>query len=1219
MPSRSARRAIFTLGATLLLGGLIVPRASRGGPERLAPDRDAELPATLHLQWVRELPAPRPAWPDQPKMPFDAAARPVAVNGLLVVPSSATDSVTAYDAAAGEERWRFTADGPVRFAPVVWRDRLFVVSDDGYLYCLDAAHGRVLWKFRGGPSDRKVLGNGRLISTWPARGAPAVADGTVYFAAGIWPFMGIFLHALDARTGEVVWTNDGDGSTYMKQPHQADSFAGVAPQGALVVVGDKLLVPGGRSVPACYERRTGKLVHFRLADNGKTGGGSDVVAGHGLFFNGGAAFDLATGDPVAQPGEPAVLTGDVLYSAAPAEVRAYDLKNVRVRSEVTVDYKGKKIVRKTWTARQAGSADLPRVEALIRAGARLIAARPGEVMALDLPLSRGDGKVSWRVPIDGRPAHLLAAAGRLFVSTREGRLFCFGEEPVEPRHFSPPASLPPAPDAAAAKAEQVLALTGVRAGYGVVWGAGAGRLVRALAGRSSLHLIVVDADAAKAAALREELTAAGLYGERVAVLPADPDTVQLPPYFASLMVSEDLDAAGMDGFSAFLPRAFAVLRPYGGVACLALSPGQRAETASLAADPALAQARVRDAGAWTLVTRDGPLPGAAGWTHEHADAANTRVSRDRVVKAPLGLLWFGGTSNDGVLPRHGHGPQPQVLDGRVLIEGADMMRAVDVYTGRLLWETKIPGVGKAYDNLAHQPGANAGGGNYVTTHDAVYVAAGASCVVLDPATGRRLGDLTLPPPKGQPAPTWDFVTVLDDTLIAGVNPPPEGRARKDAVSSSRQLVALHRHSGRVLWTATARSGFRHNAVCLGGGRLYAIDRPSLDLLTRFRRPTPAPAKPRVAAFDLRSGKELWSSAADVFGTWLSYSADRDVLVECGRVARDTLLDEPKGMRAYKGADGSALWYRKDYVGPAMIHGDTILKDRSACDLRTGAPVLRDDLLTGEKVEWTWTRAYGCNTPMASEHLLTFRSGAAGYYDLCRDGGTGNLGGFRSGCTNNLVVADGLLCAPDYTRTCTCSYQNQTSVALVPVTDGEMWTYFGTGDVKGPVRRAGINLGAPGNRKAEDGTLWLEYPSVGGPSPRLAVKVEPAGVEWFRRHESRVDGAGHPWVAASGARGVSSVNVTLAKDAVERTYTLRLFFLEPDRLVPGQRVFDVGVPGRTLLRDFDVAAEAGRPLRGVVKEFRGVKVIRDLSLTLTPADAGGPGPVLSGIEVVAEGW
>src|SRR5262249_55988459 len=197
---------------------------------------------------------------------------------------------------------------------------------------------------------------------------------------------------------------------------------------------------------------------------------------------------------------------------------------------------------------------------------------------------------------------------------------------------------------------------------------------------------------------------------------------------------------------------------------------------------------------------------------------------------------------------------------------------------------------------------------------------------------------------------------------------------------------------------------------------------------------------------------------DVFGTWLSYSAARDVLVESGRVVRDAMSDEPKGMRAFRGADGTTLWQNKDYAGPAMIHGDIVLKDQSACNLLTGAPVQGGDPLTGNEVPWTWTRSYGCNTPAASENLLTFRSGAAGYFDLANDGGTGNLGGFRSSCTNNLIVAGGLLNAPDYTRTCTCSYQNQCSLALVNMPEAEMWTYFGAQEVKGPVRQVGINFG-----------------------------------------------------------------------------------------------------------------------------------------------------------------
>ena len=73
-----------------------------------------------------------------------------------------------------------------------------------------------------------------------------------------------------------------------------------------------------------------------------------------------------------------------------------------------------------------------------------------------------------------------------------------------------------------------------------------------------------------------------------------------------------------------------------------------------------------------------PLPGSADWTHEHADASNTRVSRDQLVKAPLGLLWFGGSSNEAILPRHGHGrclrreePRPAASSISTAIRSAD--------------------------------------------------------------------------------------------------------------------------------------------------------------------------------------------------------------------------------------------------------------------------------------------------------------------------------------------------------------------------------------------------------------------------------------------------------------------------------------------------------------------------------------------------------------------
>lgn len=147
-------------------------------------------------------------------MMFDRSYEPIVAGGLVFLGSTVNDSVTAYDLETGSQTWRFYTGGPVRFAPVVWQEKLYVGSDDGRLYCLDTATGKLRWSVAGGPSDRRMIGNERLISTWPVRGGPVAADGRVYFAVGVWPFMGTFVYAVDAETGRVVWCNDSTSFTF---------------------------------------------------------------------------------------------------------------------------------------------------------------------------------------------------------------------------------------------------------------------------------------------------------------------------------------------------------------------------------------------------------------------------------------------------------------------------------------------------------------------------------------------------------------------------------------------------------------------------------------------------------------------------------------------------------------------------------------------------------------------------------------------------------------------------------------------------------------------------------------------------------------------------------------------------------------------------------------------------------------------------------------------
>ena len=66
------------------------------------------------------------------------------------------------------------------------------------------------------------------------------------------------------------------------------------------------------------------------------------------------------------------------------------------------------------------------------------------------------------------------------------------------------------------------------------------------------------------------------------------------------------------------------------------------------------------------------------------------------------------------------------------------------------------------------------------------------------------------------------------------------------------------------------------------------------------------------------------------------------------------------------------------------------------------------------------------------------------------------------------------------------------------------------------------------------------------------------------------------------------------------------------------MFDVALQGKRVLKDFDIVKEAGGPRRGIVREFQGVKVKNDLTVTLTQDDVDGTyPPILCGIEVVRE--
>ena len=448
------------------------------GRRGVTPD---SLPKNLSLAWSRELPKLTPAFNDA-RLQFDAGYEPVVANGVLLIASSRTDSVKAYDAKTGKELWSFYADGPVRLAPAIAGNFACFGSDDGCLYCVELKTGDLHWQYQAVPSQRRLLGNKRLISVWPIRGGPVVTDGIVYFAAGVWPFEGVFVYAMEIETGNVVWRNDRLGYMFGQQPHNTTAIGGLAPQGYLLLNGDELIVPCSNAYPARLNRRTGELISFELPKSGKYPGG---------WF---AALD-------------------------PDKARAVR-RGLLTFDEVINRHQHEGGVKNS----NGGVAGLSR-----------------EIRTADTTL-KFDQK---REGVDGVIHSMIVADNALFVTTRGGRIMCFRQAsdnaPRTPVVWNFQTTRLATSDDAIKTAKTIVESAASRHGIAIVAGLSDGALTRALIDSSEYHVVIFDDDHDRIQQLRHELDEAGLYGRRAAVMHSDLRTLELPPYLTTTLISQRAD------------------------------------------------------------------------------------------------------------------------------------------------------------------------------------------------------------------------------------------------------------------------------------------------------------------------------------------------------------------------------------------------------------------------------------------------------------------------------------------------------------------------------------------------------------------------------------------------------------------------------------------------------------------------------------------------------
>ncbi len=881
-----------------------------------------EIKMDLKLKWSRELPRLEPAYRDN-RLQFDAGYEPIAFGNRIFVSSSFDGSVTAFDSDSGAELWKFYTDGPVRFAPVGGGGRVIFGSDDGWIYCVRASQGDLVWKQKAVPLERKLIGNGQLISVWPIRGGPVLYEEKVYFAAGVWPLEGVFVYCLDAATGQVVWLNDSSSYIYGQHPHDTEAFGGLAPQGYLLVDGDDLVVPCSNAYPARFDIKTGKLKEFKLPTPGRFTGG---------WF-------------AASRPEKETRRGEVVFDRSVNQKRHED----KMREEGISGIRGKISVK---------GKDL-----------NFLDGYPG---------------------VEGQIYSMVVADGNLIITTEEGKIYCFGDSPEAAKIHGLTGNEEKltTPD----NISRLLRKIGKRKGYAVVFDDNA-TAAESIARQSSLQVIAV-----QPVEIDERIR--DMSSAKLSYRVGEISQYVMPPYFADFVMLNSPTVQGTMSDSTGYSRLKAIyesVRPFGGVLVLPKSFEALISTENLPG--AVVEATDPD---YLFITRSGALKGSTDYLGDWSQ------SPDDLVKAPFGVLWFGDQ-----VSHFKRAPQPRFVNGVMISLDKD-------------WT--------------------------------------------DASTRKGKVDYRLLPPK--------FTDV---------------------------------YTGRPL---------------------------EADEVPELRQ--------SFSEFDAKTVQP------------------------------------------------------SQYRPPQQVD-----------DWKPDAPKagLRVNPLTGEEEARTFPKMYGCDGGMDYGHLYTMRSGTAAFYDLRNDSGTVNVSGPRSGCTNSIIPANGVLNLPYFYEGCTCSYPLPMGLSLISMPETfEQWMSWGAApadSLKGKIQRLGINFGAPGDRRTDDGTLWLDFPERGGPSPTISVVTDPAEPDYVYHHSlwMQVPNGTWPWVAGSAATNLKAITISGFKKG---SYVLRLTFSRFNDSHIAKVPVEVTIQNQTESFPCDLKA-----MSALTKSFRGIEISSDLSLKFSAETC------LSGIEILPD--
>lgn len=1203
------------------------------------------LPLPLELSWTFQ--SHQAKFAPKPTNPPDRAGFPecseftlvtIAADDAIFFSSAREGRVVCLDASSGKQRWQFVAGAAVNRAPMFWEKKIYCGSADGYVYCLEASSGKVLWKFSAAPARRWFIAYGKLSSVWPVQTDVLVDKGIAYFSAGIFPHAGTFVYALDANTGELLWRN----GTQAENSGQNT----LAPGGHLYLTQNQVWVPKdfhGFSAP-----QYGAPVPFRRSD--------------GQFLS-------VWPDPE-DPEVPKFDSANIwvrifwpLYGVVKDGVRYIGPEAWHTADE----HKTRKQVYKQeltgrWTDHDSGAGVRikgepvifrydPDLSSIVYAGDTLFHSafdRDPEKDGTGCGIyarNPKDGKELWSTNLPTRANQLIVANGRLIVATRTGMIYCYAplsaqapkpgllrEETVEHPFKSS--------DLIKTAADQIVETSAITEGYAIVADCKDGQLALELARSTNLYVCAVFSDEAAMSRARAAFVSANMHLTRIVtwLRPAG-ENLPFPSYWADLIVSEQAVLGG--ALPAPGDDLFRMQKPIRGVALLGGHQEQDGLPAWIASTKQAGWKLLKNGGQWARRTRP-PLPEAGSWTHMYGDAGNTGCSDDGVLKAPIGVVWYG---NPQVRQPGKH--TALVVNGLLVVPEPNALEVCDQYTGRRLWRREIGSVGVSIAASS--------------TH--IYARIQHVMVKLDIMTGEEVGTYLSAFGKEH---GWGWFAVSDD-----------GKTIYGSAGGGIFASEMESGQGNILWQVGGPKADEKDRlgglITMGDGKIFVLAgqaKPAqrADALVQMRGwMVTQEAKLReefeaqvdkrdireLIAIDTASGKILYRRGVDVSncgGSWLrsqGYGSKRGYNPHVGMglyfrngvvvIASESDADKGWGVwnsgsyqgraiTAIDGKEGTLLWYKfTDHRTRPVIVGDTIHAEPWAYDLHTAEKKTRIHPITGESADWAWCRPdKQCGIFSASRHFLFGRNKGFGYHDLSGDQGLFTFWHSRSNCHVDHVSGGGLMIKPPQAIYCKCPWSLPFTVAMGHVSNEPVAApQFAQPGRTLPVKHLRIDFGANGDRKDASGNLWLSSQRRLNHKLLLGYDLRmlnyEGGSEYRRSSQyTEIRGAKVPFVFASAALGLQRCILPIARpEDGPGTYQVRLGFAALPGDQAGQRVFDVLLNGKLVLKSFDPYAAAGGLDHAVWREFS-VDLDTTLILDLRPVTAPTSSaslPFLNALEVL----